>query len=347
MKQKIYANIIDLAGYLPEKTLTNEALAKLYPDWTAEKIYEKTGIKNRHIANTEQTAADLAYEAARNLFLRNKIKVEDVDFIIFCTQSPDYILPTSACLLQDRLGIAKNTGALDVNLGCSGYVYGLSLAKGLVETGAAKCVLLLTADTYSKLIHPMDKSVRTLFGDGATATAIVGIENAVPFIDSFVFGTDGKGGKNLIVEAGLYRKPKSFETALEKTDSSGNIRCEENLYMNGAEIMGFSLKEIPKVVETLLEKERCKKEDIDFFVLHQANKFMLEALRKKLKIPEDKLPIFLENCGNTVSSSIPFVLENMLNNGMFDTEKKLMLVGFGVGYSWAGCFLNFKIGNAK
>jgi 3-oxoacyl-[acyl-carrier-protein] synthase-3 len=193
----------------------------------------------------------------------------------------------------------------------------------------------------------MDKSVRTLFGDGATATAITGTESALEFISSFVFGTDGSGGNNLIVEAGLSRKPKSSETALEIVDSSGNIRCEENLYMNGAEIMGFSLKEVPRAVDALLKKESCQKEDVDFFILHQANKFMLDALRKKLKVTEDKLPIFVENCGNTVSSSIPFVLENMLNNGAFSTEKKLMLVGFGVGYSWAGCFLNLKIGESK
>jgi len=142
----------------------------------------------------------------------------------------------------------------------------------------------------------------------------------------------------------LSRSPKTDKTALEVFDSSGNIRCKENLYMNGAEIMEFTLKEVPKAMATLLEKKGCKKDDVDYFILHQANKFILDALRKKLKISEAKLPIFLEHCGNTVSSSIPIVLEHMLNNGIFGNEKKLMLVGFGVGYSWAGCLLNFKIG---
>lgn len=344
INNKTHAKIVDIAGFLPETVLTNGELATIYPEWSAEKIYDKTGIKERHIANAGQTATDLAYEAALKLFSRNYVKPDDIDFIILCTQSADYILPTSACLLQNRLGLSRNSGALDINLGCSGYVYGLSLAKGLIETGSAKCVLLLTADTYSKSIHPMDKSVRTLFGDGATATAIMGIESPHPFIGPFVFGTDGSGGENLIVEAGLYRKPRTPDTALEKTDSSGNIRTNENLYMNGAEIMAFTLKEVPKAVENLFEKSGNKKNNVDFFILHQANKFMLEALRKKLKISKDQCPVFLENCGNTVSSSIPFLLENMLNNGMFDQEKKLMLIGFGVGYSWAGCFLNFKIG---
>ena len=345
MNNKTHAKIVYIAGFLPESVLTNEELAAIYPEWSAEKIYDKTGIKERHIASAGQTATDLAYEAALKLFSRNKVKPDDIDFIILCTQSADYILPTSACLLQNRLGLPRNIGALDINLGCSGYVYGLSLAKGLIETGSAKCVLLLTADTYSKSIHPMDKSVRTLFGDGATATAIMGIESTRPFIGPFVFGTDGSGGENLIIEAGLNRKPRTLETALEKTDSSGNIRTDENIYMNGAEIMAFTLKEVPKAVENLFEKSGNIKNNVDFFILHQANKFMLEALRKKLKIPKDQCPVFLENCGNTVSSSIPFVLENMLNNGMFDQEKRLMLIGFGVGYSWAGCFLNFIIGN--
>jgi 3-oxoacyl-[acyl-carrier-protein] synthase-3 len=345
MKQKLYASIIDIAGYLPEPIITNEDLAMIYPEWSAEKIYDKTGIKIRHIAGIEQTATDLAYQAAINLFLRNKTDVGTIDFIIFCTQSPDYILPTSACVLQQRLGISTNSGAIDINLGCSGYVYALSLAKGLIETHAAKNILLLTADTYSKCIHPMDKSVRTLFGDGATATIISGCESAKPSIGPFVFGTDGRGEKNLIIEAGGYRKPKNATTALEYTDSSGNVRTAENLYMNGAEIMEFSLKEVPKAVNSLLEKQGYTKEDVDFFVFHQANKFMLDALQKKLKIPKEKLPLFLENCGNTVSSSIPFVLENMLNNDLFSEGKQLMLVGFGVGYSWASCFLNFKRGN--
>ena len=337
----VQARILDIAGYLPQQILTNDELAALYPEWSADKILAKTGIRERHIAAAGQTAADLAYEAARNLFAQTAVSAEDVDFVILCTQAPDYVLPTSACLLQDRLGIATRAGALDINLGCSGYVYGLSLAKGLVETGAARCVLLLTADTYSKYIHPLDRSVRTLFGDGASATAIVGSTDGGGSIGPFVFGTDGRGADNLIVKAGLFREPKSVASAIEKEDASGNVRTDEHLYMNGAEVMAFSLAEVPKAATSLLEKAGMDREDIDFFVLHQANRFMLEALRKKMKIPESRFPIVMEQCGNTVSSTVPLALKQMKDDGMLRHGSRLMLLGFGVGYSWAGCLVNY------
>lgn len=338
---KNYATIKEIAVHFPKAVLGNDELAELFPEWPAEKILEKTGISKRYIASKQETAGDLAYEAARRLFAQGSTTPGDVDFIILCTQAPDYVLPTTACLLQDRLGISKQAGALDINLGCSGFVYGLSLAKGLIETGAAKCVLLLTADTYSKYIHPLDKSVRTLFGDAAAATAIVASEGAEEAIGPFVFGTDGAGAKNLIVESGMYRLPKSAGTSIEYADDFGNVRSRENLYMNGAEVMAFSLKEVPKAADALLQKAGKSKGDIDLFVLHQANKFMLEALRKKLKVPEEKLPITMDNCGNTVSSTIPIAMFNLMSQGKLERGQRLMLVGFGVGYSWAACLLNF------
>lgn len=334
------AHIKDIAVYFPDQVLANDELARIYPGWPAEKILEKTGIQERRIAGVDQTASDLAFEAAKGLFSQGKIYAEDVDFLILCTQAPDYVLPTTACILQDRLGISRQAGALDINLGCSGFVYGLSLAKGLIETGSARCVLLLTADTYSKYINPMDKSARTLFGDAAAATVIVGHEGGES-IGPFVFGTDGSGAKNLIVEAGMYRVPKSVDTATEVTDESGNVRSRENFYMNGAAVMAFSLKEVPKAAEALLLKAKKSKEEIDFFVLHQANKFMLEALRKKLKVTEDKLPIMVEDCGNTVSSTIPIALFKLRAQGRLAAGHQLMLIGFGVGYSWAACLLIF------
>jgi 3-oxoacyl-[acyl-carrier-protein] synthase-3 len=338
--QRIQAKIADFACFLPSSTLSNDELAALYPDWPADKIYSKTGIRNRHIAAKDQTASDLAYEAALNLFKQSSIQPQDVDFVILCTQAPDHILPTSACILQERLGISRHSGALDINLGCSGYVYGLSLAKGLVETGAARCVLFLTADTYSKYIHPLDKSVRTLFGDGATATAIIASQDVNPQIYAFEFGTDGRGAKNLIVPAGLYRTPRSVETHVETVDQSGNTRSQEHLYMNGAEVMTFSLTEVPRAFDAVLNKAGCIKDDIDYFVFHQANKFMLEALRKKLAIPAEKMPILVEECGNTVSSSIPMALTQMKEQGQLKAGAKLLLMGFGVGYSWAGCVVH-------
>lgn len=337
----VFARIADMAGYLPETRLDNEQLEKLYPGWTADKIHDKTGIRSRRVASPGQTAGDLAQQAAQALFARGVVAPGDVDFLILCTQAPDYILPTTACVLQHALGIPTSAGALDVNLGCSGFVYCLSLAKGMIESGSARCVLILTADTYSKFIHPQDKSVRTLFGDGAAATAVVGSDQTQAAIGPFVFGTDGSGARKLIVEAGGFRTPRTTATAFESTDESGNVRTREHLYMSGADVMAFSLKEVPRAASTLLEKAAVAKESIDYFVLHQANRFMLETLRKKMKVEESRFPIHIEECGNTVSSTIPLTLVAMRERGDFETSKKLMLLGFGVGYSWAGCLLHF------
>jgi 3-oxoacyl-[acyl-carrier-protein] synthase-3 len=337
----VAAKIKAIAHHVPDTVLGNAELAQLYAGWTEDKIFEKTGIRERRIAAPGQTAGDLAIEAARSLFSQGSVSREDVDFLIFCTQAPDYILPTTACIIQDRLGLAKSIGALDINLGCSGFVYALSLAKGLIESGSARCVLILTADTYSKYIHPLDKSVRTLFGDAGAATAVVAEDRATPSIGPFVFGTDGGGAQHLIVEAGGFRVPRSEATAAEVEDSSGNIRSRENLFMNGAAIMTFSLKEVPRAAAELLEKAKLSRDEIDYYVLHQANKFMLDALRKKLGIPAEKMPICVEQYGNTVSSTIPIVLSEMRQAGQLTEGLKLMLIGFGVGLSWSACLINW------
>lgn len=338
--------IADIAEYIPESKLTNDELATLYPAWPADKIFEKTGIKSRGLAGPNETAGDLAFAAATKLFERGIVKPTDVNFLILCTQAPDHILPSTACILQHRLGLSTSVGALDVNLGCSGYVYCLSLAKGLIETGAANCVLLLTADTYSKYIHPMDKSVRTLFGDGATASAVVADETGTNTIGPFVFGTDGSGAQHLIVPAGGFRRPSDAASRKDITDASENVRSADNLYMNGAEVMAFTLREVPRSMDALLSKAGLTVDDIDHFVLHQANRFMLETLRKKLKISPDNMPVHLETVGNTVSSTIPLTLHAMLRQGQLSSTKRLMLIGFGVGLSWSACILTIQ-GNHK
>lgn len=336
------ARIAAIASYLPERVLDNETLAALYPEWPADKILDKTGIKERHIAAPDETAGDMAFAAAQRLFAQGASQPDDIDFVLLCTQAPDYVLPTTACVLQHRLGIPRSAGALDFNLGCSGFVYGLSLAKGLIESGSARRVLLLTADTYSKYIHPMDKSVRTLFGDAAAATLVtLAAEGESGSIGPFVFGTDGRGAGNLIVEAGAFRLPASPQTAEEHTDASGNVRSRENLYMNGAEVMAFSLTEVPRAIDTLLQRMGAQRDDIDLFVLHQANRFMLDALRKKLKVPAEKLPVQVESCGNTVSSTIPLTLQALKQSRRLIPGTRALLVGFGVGYSWAAAAVHF------
>jgi 3-oxoacyl-[acyl-carrier-protein] synthase III len=327
------ARIEAIASHIPDAVLDNAALAALYPDWPPEKILDKTGIAERRIAAAGETSADLAEAAARKLFAAG-VDPASIDYLLFCTQTPDYVLPTTACVLQTRLGLRTSIGALDFNLGCSGFVYGLSLAKGLIETGQARRVLLLTADTYSKLIHPMDRSVRTLFGDGAAATLVSACDAVAPQIGPFVFGTDGEGAQNLIVPSGGYRIPRSPETAVEQTDASGNVRSADNLYMNGPAIMAFTLREVPAAIARLGEITGRSLNDYDVVAFHQANGFMLERLRAKLGIDPSRFALRLETCGNTVSSTIPIALEPLIGGSV---RKHALLVGFGVGYSWAAC----------
>ncbi len=334
--------IVAVSTHLPNMILSNEELAAIFDGWSAEKIYEKTGIRNRRIAEDDETALDLGTAAAEKLFATGIIAREEIDYLIFCTQAADYILPTSACVMQHRLGLKKSVGALDITLGCSGFVYGLSLASGLISGGMASKILLVTADTYSKFIHPRDRSVRTLFGDGAAATLIarttLGDSGAM---GHFVFGTDGSGAHDLIVETGGSRLTKTPQTAEEKEDDSGNIRSRDNLYMNGGAVMNFTLREVPAMFAQLKLNAELQTEDFDFVIMHQANLFMLEALRKKLKIGVEQTPYYFEEIGNTVSSTIPFVLESMYGRQLAAPGKKAALLGFGVGLSWAGCVLEF------
>ena len=335
------ARIAAVATHLPERVLDNDTLALEFDGWSAAKILEKTGIAERRIAAEGETALDLGEAAARKLL--SKVSPEHpVDFLIVCTQAGDHILPSSACILQDRLALPTSIGALDINLGCSGFVYGLSLASGLIASGAARAVLLVTADTYSKYVNPLDKSVRTLFGDGAAATLIVA-EPATggAGIGPFVFGTDGSGAGDLIVQAGGFRLPSSPKTAREEEDRSGNIRSPDDLYMDGAAVLTFSLREVPRAYHQLLDTMGAGPDDVDLVLLHQANKFMLDALQRKLDLPDHKLPRRYKDIGNTVSSTIPFVLASLLDDDLLPAGTRTVMIGFGVGLSWAAASVVF------
>ena len=332
------AAIAGIAAHLPAGELTNEDLATELGDWTADKIFEKTGIRTRRIAAENECASDLGVAAAQRLFEGGTYGPGDVDFLIFCTQSPDYFLPASACTMQARLGLRTSCGALDINQGCSGFVYGLALAKSLVEAGTASCVLLVTADTYSKFLHPRDRTVRTIFGDGAAATLVVRSDAEDEAIGPFVMGTDGRGACQLIVPVGGLRRRPNPETGVATEAEGGSWRSEQNLYMNGPEIFNFTLSAVPSVVEQLLRKANGGP-PVDYFVFHQANRFMLERLRNKLKIAPDKFCIDMEDCGNTVSSTIPLALERARQGGQITSGQRIMLVGFGVGYSWAAAMI--------
>lgn len=248
------AAIKGIAAFLPPGKLTNEQLAAEFGDWHANQILTKTGVAVRHIAADDVCASDLGVAAAKRLFESDSCAPDKIDFLIFCTQSPDYFTPTTACLMQDRLGLSTNCGAIDINQGCSGYVYGLALAKSLVEAGTASNVLLITGDTYTKFINRRDRSLVTLFGDGGAATLIGAVDAESELIGPFVLGTDGRGGEKLIVKAGGLRCPATNETAVEKEDESGNWRSEENLYMDGADVFSFAVKTVPPAMDELLKK---------------------------------------------------------------------------------------------
>jgi 3-oxoacyl-[acyl-carrier-protein] synthase-3 len=332
MKAKIKA----ISYYLPDKILSNELINQEFPEWGIEKISAKTGINSRHISTANEFASDMAFSAAEKLFHEHNIDRSKIDFLLLCTQSPDYFLPTTACVLQDKLKLNTTVGALDFNLGCSGYVYGLGLTKGLIASGLAKNVLLITSETYSKFIHPKDKSNKTIFGDAAAATLISADEGMFE-IGEFIFGTDGSGAENLIVKNGGLRFP--VQNNEDIIDEFGNVRNDNNLFMNGSEIFNFTSDSVPVLTNAILEKIKLNIEDIDLFIFHQANKYMLNHLRKKIGIPEEKFFISMENCGNTVSSTIPIALYDSIKQGKFKTVKNCIIEGFGVGYSWAACNL--------
>lgn len=327
------AYIKDIAYYLPERVVTNEELIEEFPEWSVDKIADKVGVLERHVAAPDETATDLAVKAAEALFEVGVAKKSEIDFVMLCTQSPDFFLPSSSCIIQDRLGIPTGCGALDFNLGCSGYEYGLALAKGLIMSGVSKNVLLLTAETYNKYLHNRDKGNRTIFGDGASATVI----SAEGFaeIGQFSLGTDGSGANNLIVKTGASRQPKKSNDLT--IDKGGNPRSSDFLFMDGQEIFMFTLVKVPMMMKEVLIKNYLQKEDINLFVFHQANKYMLEHLRKKLKIEEDKFFVNLAKVGNTVSSTVPIALYDAREEGKL--KGNILLAGFGVGLSWGATII--------
>lgn len=322
------AYIKKIAYYLPENIEENPQ----------GRLRKKTGISRRHVCDEGEIASQLAAKAAERLFYLN-MERSRVEMLLLCTQSPDYFLPTTACILQDRLGLAKSCGALDFNLGCSGYIYGLSLAKGLIESGQVNNVLLLTAETYSKYINERDHSVKSLFGDGATATFIEAVDTDEAGMDGFVLGTDGSGYANLIVPAGGMVKPYTDASGMEKEDEYGNLRTDFNLCMQGNAISEFALEVVPDTLNRILAKTNKTNDDIGYFVFHQANKFMLEYLQKKCGLMDYPYWNDVTEYGNTVSSSIPIAICDMLKQGK-PAKPFIVSIGFGVGLSWGGCLIN-------
>lgn len=309
---------------MPVNVLSNADLATVNPDWKPEKVEKKVGIRNRHIAAKGETALDLAEQAARKLLAH--VLPDEIDFILFCTQSPEYLLPTSACILQEKLGLRTDIGALDFNLGCSGYIYGLALSKGLINSGLCRKVLLLTGETYSKFLSPGDVSNRSIFGDAASATLICQAEEE--HFGEFEFGTDGRGADNLIV--------KNL-TARNSYHSDDNARPE--LSMNGPEIFNFTIEMVPLLIMKALAKNKLNKDEVDYTILHQANKYIIEFLIDLVGLQKAKCHIDMMEYGNTVSNTIPIALKDSVDKGIVKAGDKVLLAGFGVGYSWGSTII--------
>jgi 3-oxoacyl-[acyl-carrier-protein] synthase-3 len=318
-----------IAVYLPETVEDNDRYSAEFPKWNMEMIYQKTGVRARHIARPDQCASDLAVGAAEKLLQEQHIDRKSIDFLLLCTQTPDYPLPTTACLVQNRLGLPTSIGALDFNLGCSGFVYGLSLADGLIRSGAARRVLLITSETYSKYIHAADRSLRTIFGDGATAALIDAADQ--PSMGSFVFGTDGSGADTLMVLEGGAR-PKNSRLQPRKRQ-----RWASQLYMDGPELVKFTVEVVPALVEKILERAGWTRDDVNLYLLHQATSFLLEQVRARMGVTLEQAPMALAEYGNTVSSTIPILIRDLRQDGRLKPGVRSLMIGFGVGLSWCGC----------
>ena len=327
------AYIKKISYYLPVKVVTNEQLVEEFPEWSVEKIAKKVGINERHVAAEDETAGDMAFKAAEKLIAENGIDRSTIDFVLLCTQSPDYFLPSTSCIIQSRLGLSTKCGAFDFNLGCSGYEYGLAVAKGLIMSGIAKNILLLTAETYNKHIHPKDKGNRTIFGDGASASLIS--TDGFAKIGEFVLGSDGNGYDRLIHKTGAMRHYLPLNDYHE--DENGTPLSSDHLFMDGKAIFDFTSDVVPPMIEETLQKNKLTTDDVDLYVFHQANKYMINYLRKLMEIEKDKFYVFMETVGNTVSSTIPIALCEAQKDGRL--HGNIVLAGFGVGLSYGATII--------
>ncbi len=332
--------ISGISACVPKKNVSNQNLEEPLTGKLLDKTIKTTGIFNRRIADKNICASDLCYESAKELIHEMEIDKNSIDFVIFVTQTPDYILPATAPILQHRLGLKQSIGAFVVNLGCSGYVYGLSIAFAYASLENINRVLLLSGDTPSKFVSPKDKTTGILFGDGGSATIIEKKKNSGK--SHFSLNSDGAGHNALKINAGAYRCPSTPETLEQVQHDDGSIRNEEQLTMDGASIFNFTIRQIPKDIKALLEYSETTLDEIDYIFFHQANKFITDHLTKKLKYPIEQVPYSLKEFGNTSCLSIPLTIATQIETNRDKDAKKIILSGFGVGLSWATAIINLK-----
>jgi len=324
-------SIKGIAASVPKQIESNFEYDKLTEKERA-KLIKTTGVEYRRIANAETTASDLSFEAAKKIMDALNWEPNEIDILINITQTPDYLIPCTAIILQNRLGLSTNCIAFDVNLGCSGYVYGLSIIAKILDGNNVKKALLLAGDKSSHSVNYKDKSTYPLFGDAGSATALEFDTNAKPMY--FKLNSDGSGYDTIIVRAGGLRVPISTESLKVKKVSEGIERAANELELNGLDVFSFATTKVPIQINELFSYSNIEIDAIDYFVFHQANKIMNELIRKKIKVSAEKVPYSLNNFGNTSSASIPLTIV-MNQNNRYDTDLKWLLSGFGVGLSWA------------
>ncbi|MBQ3336138.1 MAG: ketoacyl-ACP synthase III [Selenomonadaceae bacterium] len=329
----MFARIRAISTYLPATIEYNSELVDA-------RFIKKIGVKCRHICAKDEAAGDLAFNAAEKLFAEHELDRHEIDFILLCTQHPDHLGPHTAAHLQHRLGLKKSVGSMDIALGCSGYIYGLAVAKGLIETGLAKKILFITSSVYTKYINRADKSTRPLFGDGATATWLDG--GAQESLRAFVFGSDGSRFDKLIIPVGGSRHMPRDNPEIFSTDENGNYRSNWEIFMDGMAITYFTLREVPPLVEKVLDAAKLTRADLDYCIFHQANKFMMTYLRDKAGLLDVPFHNDISETGNLVSGSVPLAIEQVVKNFGAENLKRVMLAGFGVGLSWAGCIADLS-----
>lgn len=322
-----------VAYCVPEKRLTGVELAERFGDEAVSRIAQSSGIYERRISAAGECASDLAERAARALFDRG-VDPSSIDLVIFATQTPDYLLPTTACLLQRRLGIPKTAAAFDINLGCSQYVYSLGVAQSMIKAGLCHRALVMTGDTVSKIIHPKDRAVVPLFGDAGTATVVEDLGGEAGF-RGFDFGTDGAGGPSLIWPTSGLRDRPSTESALEREDKYGAIRTGDDMFMDGTAIFVFTLKTVPLTVRRALSNAGMLESDVDLFIFHQASQLIIESAAKHLKLTPDRYHTYFGHLGNSGGSTVAICLADALRKGKVSPGDRLLLAAFGVGFSWA------------
>lgn len=339
-KYKNFSSIDGISYALGDNEITNDQLAYENPDWEMLKVVERAGVFKRPIAKEGQSALDLSFTSSKNVLEMLNLQAHDIDALIYCTQSPDYLLPPNSSLLHGLLGMPSNVMAFDISHACSGFIYSLGIANSLIKSNTASRVLIVTADTYSRYVHPSDRSIRALFGDAAASTIISASSKML--IKDITFGSSGKHADRFILKNGGSRNgPRSDSMKFDFNEVKEKTADPNYISMNGIGILSFFNHAVPHSVRELLHRNNKTLDDIECFIFHQASLLALESIAKNLKIPNSKMIIDLAETGNLVSASIPVVLSRVLNERAFNPGDLLVLCGFGVGLSWGAALIEF------